>query len=252
MKKVFLFLVVFGVVVSLSFLRESPAARGPGSFAVVELFTSQGCSSCPPADALLSKVIADAAQTGKQVFPLSFHVDYWNRLGWKDPFSQPAFSERQKKYANKLNLNGVYTPQMVVNGAKEFVGSNERELQYALRQSEKERPQLTFKKAAVELKGATVTVNYALTGSFEGCKLNVALVSNSAVTTIRRGENEGRTLRNDHVVRYFLSLDAKSEGRVSFPGPNEISSNKDNYTVILFVQHEQTWKILGATAARFI
>ena len=85
--------------------------------AVLELFTSQGCSSCPAADRLLARTISNAGKDGKNVFALSFHVDYWNRLGWPDPFSTKEYSDRQSQYASQLNLSGVYTPQIVVNGA---------------------------------------------------------------------------------------------------------------------------------------
>src|SRR5262245_18067196 len=99
---------------------DAPAAP----FALVELYTSEGCSSCPPADALLSKLVDAARRDGSRVFALAFHVDYWNRLGWRDPFSDPAFSERQSMYAKSFEPR--YTPQMVVNGVQSFVGSDER------------------------------------------------------------------------------------------------------------------------------
>lgn len=250
--KPFLFLLmVFLIIVAFSAEQSHERKVAPGSFAVVELYTSQGCSSCPPADRLLSKIIAEAAQTGKRIYPLSFHVDYWNRLGWKDPFSQAIFSERQRNYAAALKLNGVYTPQMVVNGQAEFVGSNEKELQYALRQTEKEKAQATFTKVSADFGHSTVAVAYQLSGAFEGCKLQIALVSAKEVTEIKRGENGGRTLTNEHVVRHLTSINAQAEGRVSFPGPTDLSTNKANYSVILFVQQQQSLKIIGATAVNF-
>src|ERR1700761_8258700 len=96
-------------------------------FAVIELFTSEGCSSCPPADALVARVQKES--NGKPVYILAFHVDYWNRLGWKDVFSSAEYSERQSEYAKYLKLESVYTPQVIVNGKKEFVGSEESTLQ---------------------------------------------------------------------------------------------------------------------------
>lgn len=98
--------------------------------AVVELFTSEGCSSCPPADKLLRTIQAES----KDVYVLSYHVDYWDRLGWKDPFSQAAFTERQRDYAQQFNLESIYTPQVVINGVKEFVGSDEQRLRSILTQ----------------------------------------------------------------------------------------------------------------------
>ena len=250
-RKVLFFIGVF-LTVSFSTKKLTKRTAAPSSFAVVELYTSQGCSSCPPADRLLSKVIAEAALSGKRIFPLSFHVDYWNRLGWKDPFSQAKFSERQRNYAAALKLNGVYTPQMVVNGQTEFVGSNEKELQYALRQTEKEKALATFTKVSADLGQSTVSVAYELSGAFEGCKLQIALVSAREVTEIKRGENAGRTLTNEHVVRHFTSIDAQAQGRVSLPAPAELRTNKDNYSVMLFVQQQQSLKIIGATAVNFL
>src|SRR5580704_2729726 len=106
-----------------------PAASGKG-FAVVELFTSEGCSSCPPADALIAAVQQEDKDL--PVYILAFHVDYWDRLGWKDAFSEGACSDRQRQYAAWLNLNSVYTPQVVVNGRKEFVGSEAGTLRAAI------------------------------------------------------------------------------------------------------------------------
>ncbi|MEO6849831.1 MAG: DUF1223 domain-containing protein, partial [Mucilaginibacter sp.] len=99
-------------------------------FAVVELFTSEGCSSCPPADAVVAKVQKESAN--KPVYILAYHVDYWNRLGWKDVFSSPEYSARQNQYAHWLKLSSVYTPQVVVNGRTEFVGSEEGALRGAI------------------------------------------------------------------------------------------------------------------------
>src|SRR4051812_37227565 len=97
----------------------APAGAIPG-IAVVELFTSEGCSSCPPADELLSRLVASAAKDGRRVYPIAFHVDYWNSLGHPDPFSAKAYSERQRAYAAAMRSKQVYTPQMIVNGINEF------------------------------------------------------------------------------------------------------------------------------------
>src|SRR5438045_1264832 len=95
-------------------------------FAVVELFASEGCSSCPPADNLLAELTQQAHAQGRQIFTLSFQVDYWNNLGWVDPFSSAQFTQRQYQYANTLETSSVYTPQMIVNGQYAFVGSDSR------------------------------------------------------------------------------------------------------------------------------
>jgi len=93
--------------------------------AVVELFTSEGCSSCPPADRILSRLTAETQRDHRRIYTLSFHVDYWDRLGWRDPYSSSANSDRQRQYAELMKLQSVYTPQMIVNGRIEFVGSDQ-------------------------------------------------------------------------------------------------------------------------------
>ena len=129
-----IFLTVFlGITVTLIVLKANGSnkktactnttSKRSAGFSVVELFTSEGCSSCPPADKVLATI--KEAYANDPVFILSYHVDYWDRLGWKDVFSKPAFSARQYQYVQWLNLSSAYTPQVVVNGVKEFVGSQE-------------------------------------------------------------------------------------------------------------------------------
>ena len=105
--------------------KNSAEAFDKKGFAVVELFTSEGCSSCPAADAAVARLLA---KNNEQVYVLAYHVDYWNKLGWKDSFSKAEYSQRQSGYAAQFKLNSTYTPQIVVNGSSEFVGSDERKL----------------------------------------------------------------------------------------------------------------------------
>src|SRR6476646_10282347 len=114
------------ICVSIVVARTTEAGV-PRRAVVVELFTSQGCSSCPPADELLGRIARDPSLRGR-VIPLAFHVDYWDHLGWRDPFSSPEWSQRQLDYVRAMHLSGAYTPQAVVGGAREFVGSNESQL----------------------------------------------------------------------------------------------------------------------------
>ena len=127
----------FGALVTQAFMitKDKDALKvnteADKGFAVVELFTSEGCSSCPPADALVAKVQKESA--GKPVYILAYHVDYWNRLGWKDAFSDAAYSARQKQYSHWIKGAEIYTPQAVINGRKEFVGSQEGTLRSTIK-----------------------------------------------------------------------------------------------------------------------
>ena len=212
--------------------------------AVLELFTSQGCSSCPSADRLLTETLADAAKTNKNIIGLSFHVDYWDRLGWKDPFSSHAFTQRQYQYGEHFKQDGVYTPQEVLNGQQEFVGSN-RSKQSSLLKTALSTPAT----ANVQLMAGTpkdnhLTVTYQLEGDLSNAILNVALVSKTTETTVQRGENAGRKLVHDNVVRVFQTIPAMNNGTVSFTLPTDFDI--PNGAVVAYVQSKQTWVVRGA------
>lgn len=235
---ILLLLFSFTLVRSKSELQFEPVA-------VIELFTSQGCSSCPPADRLLSNTILNAKTDGKKIFALSFHVDYWNRLGWKDPFSDKIYSDRQRIYSSALKGNSVYTPQIIVNGEKAFVGSDKKELETAITTALKIKSKVSFQSLSATLAdNKVINTNYKLTGDFSDCKINFALVTKSETTQIKNGENEGRTLVNENIVRQFISKQALIEGEMLF---TNISVNqKNNLMVIAFVQRNADLKIIGA------
>jgi len=216
--------------------------------AVIELFTSQGCSSCPPADRLLSETLAEAASSKTNVYALSFHVDYWNHLGWVDPFSDKRYSQRQNTYAAAFGLNSVYTPQAVVNGKDECVGSDAEELKSAIAKSLNMPSTAAFKKLyVVWQKDGGVVIQYALQGMFSGSAVHFALVSLSERTQIRRGENAGRSLASEHVVRQFISVDATGDGSISFD-PSPVLA-KAHCAVIAYIQRSDDLVITGAAMA---
>ena len=219
----------------------------PESFAIIELFTSQGCSSCPQADKLLSQTIANAKKDGKKIMALSFHVDYWNRLGWLDPFSEKKYSQLQRDYASALHLSNVYTPQMIVNGTTEFVGSNNNELTNALERSLHTTPAAAFKMLTATFQvGAPPLVKYELERAVPGCKLHFALVSLNETTYVKHGENGGHILKNENVVRQFISAPISVKGQIQFdvsPIPE-----KNNLAVVAYIQQEDL-KIIGASMA---
>lgn len=224
---------------------KSPATnRG---VAVVELFTSEGCSSCPPADALLSKIITETAKDGRLVFAIAHHVDYWDRLGWRDKFSSAAASARQEAYARSLKLDGIYTPQMIVNGRAEFVGSDapraRREIDAAL---------ATPTTAAVELtvrvtNETTVAVDYTVTGAPPGATLQLFLVERGLTTKVARGENAGRDLPHDNVARGSASVDlTDAAGSATITLAKGVDLTRAS--IVGLVQATETMAVVGASA----
>ena len=212
--------------------------------AVLELFTSQGCSSCPSADRLLTETLAEASKTNQPIIGLSFHVDYWNRLGWKDPFSDHAFTKRQYQYRERFGLSSVYTPQGVLNGRQEFVGSN-RTRQHSLLQQALSQPATAGVKLIMAEKSANSrTLNFQLDGDLADAVLNVALVSKTAETVLSRGENAGRKLVNNNIVRVFQTLPASAKGTVTLVLPSAFEP--ENGAVVAYVQGRQKLEIRGA------
>ncbi len=210
--------------------------------AVIELFTSQGCSSCPPADKLLAKTIKNNSH--KMVFALSFHVDYWNRLGWVDPFSKAQFSTIQNNYSTALHTNGPYTPQMIVNGKKEFVGSDDEALGNALQNALRSKASSHFKAITTTLDGNKIKINYTLEGAFANSNVQVALVSLMETTVVKRGENGGHTLINDNVVRQLVTTDAATVGEIILDAIPNLA--KEQTAIIAYVQQKNTQQITGA------
>lgn len=228
---------------------EAAANESASRVAVVELFTSQGCSSCPPADAVLKQLSTQPNQGG-DVFALSFHVDYWNRLGWTDPYSNAYASRRQRAYASGFRSNRVYTPQMVVNGKYEFVGSHAIKAKAAIQKAHEEPA-----RCVVELKASTtktdVTVEYRVRGNSGEDVLNLALVQNAQPIAIERGENSGRRLGHANVVRNFIVIPPaeSSSGSTSMKLPNDFRS--EDASIIGYLQNAKTFEITGAEQVRF-
>jgi len=247
-------IIVRGLIMSLlttTALLISASPRQPASegFAVVELFTSEGCSSCPPADALVAKVQRQYA--GKPVYILAYHVDYWNRLGWKDVFSSNEYSQRQRGYAQHLKLQSVYTPQIVVNGKTEFVGSEAGALRNAIEGGLKNMTQTDVALSMADVKGKSLTVNYSATIK-PGTELTLALVEKNAQTDVKAGENNGRKLSHVQIVRalHKINATANKSGTERFNLPDGI--NAENIEIIGLLQNTVTGEITGATKAVLI
>ena len=226
---------------------SSSKDRSASGFAVVELFTSQGCSSCPPADRVLSS-LAESIDDDQPVFLLSFHVDYWNRLGWDDPYSLPESTALQQAYAKAWSSRRVYTPQMVVNGTWEFNGGSESKARLAIKKglAGEAKSQIRLQ-SQIDLASALAKVAFKIDGAVEDHRLNVALVSSKAGNDVPRGENRGRTLSHVNVVRSFKSQRlTQSEGQVELAIPADF--DVDSGVVVAYVQRRNDAVLTGAVA----
>ena len=237
---------VVAVASSLFLSCAAPATR-PAGVAVVELFTSQGCSSCPPAEAVLADESADAKADGRAVFTLAFHVDYWDRGGWADPFSNAAFTQRQSDYSRAFHLGNVYTPQMVVNGRTQFVGSDRAAADKAIADAVAVPPAVAVS-ITVDKAGSGYAVRY--TGAVPaGSDVNVAVVERGLSTDVKAGENGGRRLDQPAVVRWFATVHPNGDtGVVTIPAlPAGVKA--DRATVVVYAQRPTDRAVLGAAAA---
>lgn len=211
---------------------------------VLELFTSQGCSSCPPADQALGELTGKAARAGQAVYGLSFHVDYWNRLGWRDPFSSKRFTDRQRQYDRALNTQ-TYTPQLIINGRQNVIGGQRAKIEQAIRAIQQQ-PVSAFigVEGRIVREGKQVTVSYELSAAGP-YRVNVALVQKEARTAVGNGENGGRTLVNTNVVRQFKTSEPSgTSGSVVLPVPDGLTPNQTS--VLVYVQRNDTGQVVGA------
>jgi hypothetical protein len=211
---------------------ESARAQAP---VLVELFTSQGCNSCPPADAYLG----DLAKR-KDVVALAFHVDYWDQLGWKDPFAQKAWTERQRAYSGALRLRHVYTPQMVVDGGDHAVGSDRGAVEALIaKAAARSRPSLAAR-------GTPGGVSLTISG--EG-KAEVWIVGYDPrqETRVARGENAGRTLAEFNIVRGIVRLESWDGG----PASREVPKSKlpEGKAFVALLQEPNQGRVLAAAFA---
>jgi len=225
-----------------SYAQISQATGEP--FAVVELFASEGCSDCPPADELLSTITSFARRNKQRIYTLSFQVDYWNYLGWRDPFSSPQFSQRQQQYSNFLP-GGVFTPEMIINGKEAFVGSDENKakstIDHYLNQSPKNNMTLSLNQSSGDLK-----IDYTVPQPDSNAVINFAIVERGLESHVTAGENSGSTLRHDNVVREFKTLDLNSaKGSITFSKPQDADLTR--YSVIAFVQSKTDMSISAAS-----
>ena len=235
------FLVAIGIV---GWIAGADLARAEdGSPVVVELFTSQGCSSCPPADALLGDL-----SKRSDVLALGFHVDYWDYIGWKDPYASKLATKRQKQYAESFKLSFVYTPQMVVNGAAESVGSDRSSVEAAVEKAKTRagaHPPLVLERRP----DGGLLVHVGAAEAKRPATVWLACFDRQRSTAVPRGENAGSTLTNYHIVRHFESLGTWKGQAVDFSlGPDVVAeyAGRSDQDIAVLVQTEGVGPILAA------
>ncbi len=254
MKTTLLFPIIAGLALLTALISDpvqlpKPTSTGYEPVAVLELFTSQGCSSCPPADRLLAQTVSDAQAKNQRVFGLSFHVDYWDHLGWQDPFSSAQATERQRQYVRRLHLSSLYTPQVVVNGQQEFVGSSAGRMQSSLMAALAQPATVRITGDAPAWNGPKLTLGYRLDGETAGVVLHAALIGKAGANEVPRGENAGRRLQSINAVRAFQSVASlSSSGKITLTAPADF--DRANGSVVLFVQAADG-RVRGASEVAF-
>jgi hypothetical protein len=235
-------------------LMVAAANDAPRVPVLLELFTSEGCSSCPPADRLLETLDRTQPVAGADLIVLSEHVDYWDRLGWRDPLSSASNTSRQQDYTNKYNLDGVYTPQLVVDGRYGLVGSDGHEASSAIQKAIRE-PKIPIAISRVSHDGNQVTAHIDLPAekNFKGARglLYVAIADNRAESQVARGENSGRSLSHVAVTRVLkqvgaIDLSSATAKDVSLSvqlGPN-------GSRLVAFVQDPRSGRVLAVAVQK--
>ena len=227
-----------------------PVARVP---VLIELFTSEGCSSCPPADQLLGQLAAQNPVPEVEIIAMSEHVDYWNGQGWSDPFSSAQFSRRQEEYARVLG-SGTYTPQMVVDGTTEFVGSKRGvALQALLRAGQKPKAVITIAKSGDDGNGTRFQVRMEPAASLKGrgpFDVYLAVTEDNLSSNVARGENRGRKLSHTAVVRR-LNLIGQGDDIAGLTAAPVVQLDRQwkpvDVRVIVFAQSRRTRAILAVS-----
>src|SRR6185436_458541 len=241
--KILLPLIVFSVsLLTISFSTASlknKMAKEQDGFALIELFTSEGCSSCPAADEVLEEV--QKKYIDKNVLVVGYHVDYWDKLGWKDIFSDASFTQRQEYYSNIFRLNNIYTPEAVINGKKEFLGSNKSKLISNIEEQLNERSAVSIKLNVVQNTEGKIDVQYSAEGlDSKKEQAILVLIQKMATNEIKKGENKGRTLHHINIVRNIFYLPLK-EKTTNFTLPAGLK--KEDVFVAGFIQDKKTGSI---------
>ena len=225
----------------------TPQAKPLGSRepVLVELFTSEGCGNCPPADAQLAFLDTTQPVQGAEVITLGFHVDYFNDRGWKDEYSSPVFTARQNKYSKRLKLDSIYTPQMIVDGQKQFIGSNGAQAADFIA------------KAAVPVKGTVdvelnekrVEINVQNISKHEAATVYLVATEDNIVSNVKAGNNNGKTLKHSSVVRGLAEIATLASTQSGIKTSVDIKLDpkwkKENIRYVVFVQENERGRVIA-------
>jgi hypothetical protein len=247
---------------SVNYKLQATLAAAADRSVVIELFTSEGCSTCPPADALLAKLEDRQPVEGAHVIALEEHVDYWNQQGWVDPYSSPEWTVRQQDYVAKFKRGGPYTPQMIVDGQRQFVGSRELEAEQAIQQSAshaKMEITVTAQRPASDgIQQFEVRVGKLIRNADrDTAEIWLGVTERGLESAVRGGENDGRDLHHASVLRTLRKIGVATPGGESssaFEGSPVVKFKsawkKQNLQVVVFVQEKKSGRILGAASVR--
>ena len=252
-------LTLSGLALFLFLQRENPAAaaeppaNGKRVPVIVELFTSEGCSSCPPADALLRKLEEAQPVSNAEIIVLGEHVDYWNYIGWTDRFSSKQFTERQQQYADRFNLDSSYTPQMVVDGSAELNGADESRAKKAIAQSANAaRVNVSLLLQEATAQSVQLKVNVDASPVAADADVVLAVTEAHLQTHVKKGENGGHTLNHTGAVRWLQKIGEVHGSAFSAEPVVKLDPGwkRADLRAVVFVQEKRNRRIVGAAAVR--
>lgn len=231
-----------------TFASDAPSKRVP---VIVELFTSEGCSDCPPADTLLRKLEEIQPVPNAEVIVLSEHVDYWNHDGWTDRFSSSHFTERQRRYVDDFSLDSAYTPEMVVDGRAEFNGANGPKSLKAIAEAAAQ-PHVAIDLSLADAASSRLKIGIPASSQAKKAELMLAITESNLTSEVKKGENQGRTLDHTGVVRSLQKIaDIKGDAYSSDQALNiDPTWKRQDLRAVVFLQEKNSHHIIGAASLK--
>jgi len=246
MKKIKLipaFFITLMLLIGITVLGQNTEKKEVKGFALLELYTSEGCSSCPPADELMGRIQKEYKDSN--VYVLAYHVDYWDKQGWKDVFSNPDYTKRQYDYAKYLGKAPIYTPQLIINGKADYIASQETVVRNGIKSALSKTVTTDLFLEASQANN-NLNVNYSIKGTFKNSSLLIAVVQKNAKSNVKKGENANRVLSHYQIVHHLHTINLKNKkGTVSIHLPKSFDTKA--FEVIGFLQDKNNGNILGAT-----